>query len=336
MQANSGRAVLAVSDEAGAPRLYDRVVEALRARHYSPRTVKAYVHWIGRYIRFHHPTHPRFLREPEVNAFLTHLAVEGKVAASTQNQALGALLFLYGKVLEQPLDRIEGIVRAKRPARVPVVLSHDEVRSILGLMSGLPRLIAMILYGSGVRIGEALTMRVKDLDFDRRELTVRDGKGAKDRITMLPAAVIEPLRQHLDAVRAQHRRDLAAGLGRVPMPTALARKYPNADREWGWQFVFPARSHFTDRETGVRHRYHLHSSVVQKAIRRAVLEAGIAKHVTAHTFRHSFATHLLENGYDIRTVQELLGHQDVRTTQIYTHVLNRGGHGVLSPLDRLQ
>lgn len=315
------------------PALKARTVNVLRARHYSPRTVKAYTHWVGRYLQFHAVTHPRFLREPAVNEFLTHLAVKEKVAASTQNQALAALLFFYQHVLDQPLDRIEGVVRARRPARLPVVMTRAEVRRVIGALHGVPRLVCMLLYGTGLRLNEGLSVRVKDLDFDRCEIIVRDGKGARDRVTMLPQSLIDPLGGHLRDVRRTHGRDLAAGLGRVPMPTALARKYPNDDRRWIWQWVFPAASHYTDRETGIRHRYHLHETVIQKAVRAAVINADIGKHATAHTFRHSFATHLLEDGYDIRTVQELLGHKDVRTTQIYTHVLNRGGHGVRSPLD---
>jgi integron integrase len=320
-------------DSRGSPRLSDRIVQVLRTRHSSPKTVKAYVHWIGRYVRFFDHAHPRRLREADVNKFLTSLAVELNVAASTQNQALAALLFLYEHVLEEPLDRVEGVVRARKPARLPVVMSRGEVAAVLGLLQGTPRLVGQLLYGSGLRIGEALSVRVKDLNFDRGELVVRDGKGNRDRVTMLPDALRGPLEEHLRSVRGQHEADLAAGLGRVPLPNALARKYRNADREWPWQWVFPATSHYTDRVTGVRHRHHLHESVVQKAIRAAVLRADIGKRVTAHTFRHSFATHLLQNGYDIRTVQELLGHESVRTTQIYTHVLNRGGLGVLSPLD---
>lgn len=316
------------------PRLLDRTVEILRARHYSPRTVKVYVHWVGRYVRFHAPAHPRGLGEPAVNAFLTHLAVRENVAASTQNQALAALLFLYGHVLEQPLDRIDGVVRARKPKRVPVVLAREEVHAVLSLLEGTPRLVCMLLYGTGMRLLEGLSLRVKDLDFHRCEVIVRDGKGARDRVTMLPDLLRAPLQEHLRAVRVQHDRDLGRGLGRVPMPEALARKYPNADREWGWQWVFPAGSHYVDRESGTHHRHHLHESVVQKAVREAVKRADIVKHAGPHTLRHSFATHLLEDGYDIRTVQELLGHKDVRTTQIYTHVLNRGGHGVRSPLDR--
>lgn len=333
VSASPRRPALGLFDGASAPRLYDRVIEVLRARHYSPKTLKAYTHWIGRYVRFHATTHPRALREPAVNAFLTHLAVEQNVAASTQNQALAALLFFYEHVLGQPLDRIDGVVRARKPKRLPVVLSRDEVQTVLSFLEGVPRLVGMLLYGAGPRITEGLSVRVKDLDFDRRELIVRDGKGRRDRVTMLPDMLRGPLQEHLGGVRRQHGADLASGLGRAPMPTALARKYPNADREWGWQWVFPATSHFLDRSTGVRHRHHLHESVVQKAVRRAVLRSDIGKHATAHTFRHSFATHLLEDGYDIRTVQELLGHSDVATTMIYTHVLNRGGRGVRSPAD---
>jgi len=330
---NPAREPLGLTDLSGAPRLYDRIVEVMRARHYSPRTITAYTHWIGRYVRYHAPTHPRFLREAGANTFLTHLAVDEHVAASTQSQALAAILFLYQHVLEQPLDRIEGLVRARKAKRLPVVLSRDEARAMLDVLDGVPKLVCMLLYGSGPRINEALNLRVRDIDFDRRELLIRAGKGDKDRRTMLPDALRDPVREQLEHVRCQWERDRERGLGRVPLPEALGRKYPNAGREWGWQWVFPASSHYTDRQTGARHRWHLHPTVIQKAVRRAVQETGITKHATAHTFRHSFATHLLENGYDIRTVQELLGHRDVRTTQIYTHVLNRGGFGVRSPLD---
>jgi integron integrase len=322
-------------DDRERPRLYDHAVRVFRGRHYSPRTQKAYLHWIGQFLRFHAGRHPRSLCEEDVNAFLSELALTRKVSASTQNQALAALLFLYKYVLEQPLDRVEGIVRARRPKRLPVALTRDEVALVFREMDGVPRLVCMTLYGSGVRLAEGLSLRVKDLDFGRSEILVRDGKGAKDRVTMLPAAIRRPLAEYLSVIRRQHEGDLARGLGRVPMPTALRRKYARADREWGWQWVFPATSHYRDRETGIEHRHHLHESVVQKAVRRAAVAAGLVKHVTTHTFRHSFATHLLEDGYDIRTVQELLGHEDVRTTMIYTHVLNRGGLGVHSPLDRL-
>ena len=318
------------------PRLYDHAVRIFRARHYSARTQKAYLHWIGRFLRFHAGRHPRSLREDDVNVFLSHLAVNEKVAASTQNQALAAILFMYKYVLEEPLDHVDGIVRATRPKRLPVALSRDEVGKVLAELEGVPRLVCMALYGAGLRLTEGLSLRVKDLDLRRGEILVRDGKGAKDRVTMLPASIARPLAEHLRTVRRQHSVDLERGLGRAPLPFALRRKYRTADRQWGWQWVFPATSHYRDRETGIEHRHHLHQSVVQKAVRRAARAAGIAKHVTTHTFRHSFATHLLEDGYDIRTVQELLGHSDVRTTMIYTHVLNRGGLGVRSPLDALQ
>jgi integron integrase len=315
------------------PRLYDHAVRVFRGRHYSPRTQKAYMHWIGQFLRFHAGRHPRALREDEVNAFLSDLAVSKKVAASTQNQALAALLFLYKHVLEQPLDHVEGVVRASRPKRLPVALTRDEVRRVFAELDGIPQLVCMTLYGAGLRLTEGLCLRVKDVDLGRGEILVRDGKGAKDRVTMLPAALKRPLVEHLRVVRSQHTVDLARGLGRAPLPFALRRKYATADRSWSWQWIFPATSHYRDRQTDIEHRHHLHESVVQKAVRRAARTAGIAKHVTTHTFRHSFATQLLEDGYDIRTVQELLGHADVRTTMIYTHVLNRGGLGVRSPLD---
>ena len=324
-----------VSVESTVTDLQNKAVKVMKAQHKSPKTIKSYLHWIGRYIRFHAPTHPRFLREKEVNIFLSNLAVKEKVAASTQTQALSAVLFLYKYVIGQPLDRIEDIIRASRPKRLPTVLSQEEVEEIFSLMSGVPKLVAMMLYGTGGRLGEVLSIRVKDLDFDRGEVMIRDGKGQKDRVTMLPNQLREPLKHHLENVRRQHEADLAGGLGQVPMPTALARKYPNADREWGWQWIFPATSHYVDKETGIHHRHHLHPTVVQKAVRAAALASGITKHVKTHVFRHSFATHLLAAGYDIRTVQELLGHEDVRTTMIYTHVLNRGALGVRSPLDAL-
>ncbi|MGH7463444.1 MAG: integron integrase, partial [Longimicrobiales bacterium] len=253
-----------------------------------------------------------------VNRFLTHLAVQENVAASTQNQALAALLFLYEHVLQQPLDRIEGVVRARKPKRLPVVLTRDEVEALLAQLEGAPQLVCMLLYGSGLRLLEGLELRVKDLDVGRGEITIRDGKGQKDRRTMLPEALHQPLQKHLGQVRARHEMDLKRGLGRAPLPDALLRKYPNADREWGWQWVFPAGSHYRDRRTGIEHRHHLHESVIQKAVHEAAHQAGLAKRVTTHGFRHSFATHLLEDGYDIRTVQELLGHKDVETTMIYT------------------
>ena len=317
------------------PRLYDHLIGVLRVRHYSRRTEEACVHWIRRFIEFHQHQHPRQLAESEVNGFLTHLAVKEHVAASTQNQALSAVLFLYEHVLEQPLDRIEGVVRARRPKRLPVVLTVDEVSRVMAHLSGEKWLIAMLLYGGGLRLLEALRLRVKDLDFERGEITVREGKGDKDRVTMLPQAVIAPLQEYLRRVQTIHEQDLADGYGRVELPHALARKYPNANREWRWQFVFPQERRWVNARSGEQGRHHVHESLVQKAVLQAVREAKLTKRVTSHTFRHSFATHLLAEGYDIRTVQELLGHKDVRTTMVYTHVLNRGGRGVRSPADGL-
>ncbi len=317
------------------PRLYDAVVEAFRVRHYSRRTEKAYVHWIRRFIEYHQHRHPRHLAEKDVNRFLTSLAVEDHVAASTQNQALSALLFLYEHVLDQPLDRIEGVVRARRPKRLPVVLTIDEVSRVMSHLTGDKWLVAMLLYGGGLRLLEALRLRVKDLDFERGEITVREGKGDKDRVTTMPRAVVHSLREHLQRVKLIHEQDLADGYGRVELSHALARKYPKANQEWAWQFVFPQENRWVNLRTGEQGRHHVHESLVQKAVKQAVRQAGLAKRVTSHTFRHSFATHLLADGYNIRTVQELLGHKDVRTTMIYAHVLNRGGRGVRSPADGL-
>jgi len=311
------------------------MVEVMRVRHYSRRTEEAYIHWIRRYIEFHQRRHPRELGEDGVNRFLTSLAVEEHVAASTQNQALSALLFFYEHVLGQPLDRIEGVVRARRPKRLPVVLTVDEVSRVMTHLTGDKWLIAMLLYGGGLRLLEALRLRVKDLDFERGEITVREGKGDKDRVTTMPRAVIHPLQEHLRHVQAIHQQDLADGYGRVELPHALSRKYPNANREWGWQFVFPQQRRWRRAKTGEQGRHHIDESLFQRALKAAVRKAGLTKRVTSHTFRHSFATHLLADGYDIRTVQELLGHKDVRTTMIYTHVLNRGGRGVRSPADGL-
>ena len=320
----------------GLPGLLEGIRQALRARHYSPRTEQVYAAWVTRFIEFHGRRDPGEIGEQEVNAFLTHLATSERVAAATQNQALAALLFLYDSVLHRSLGRVEGVVRARRPRRVPVVLAREEVRAVLDGLDGTPRLVCALLYGSGLRLLECLRLRVKDIDFQRHEITVRDGKGGKDRVTMLPAAAREKLLAHLERVRRQHTDDVARGLGRAPLPDALNRKYPGADREWAWQWVFPASSHYLDRHSGVHHRHHLHESVVQRAVREAVRRAGVTKPASPHTFRHSFATHLLEDGYDIRTVQELLGHKDVKTTMIYTHVLNRGGKGVRSPMDGIQ
>ena len=317
------------------PRLYDALIEAFRVRHYSRRTEKAYVHWIRRYISFHRNEHPRQLAERDVNRFLTSLAVEEHVAASTQNQALSAILFLYEHVLDEPLDRIEGVIRARRPKRLPVVLTVDEVSRVMSHLTGDKWLVAMLLYGGGLRLLEALRLRVKDLDFERTEITVREGKGDKDRVTTMPRAVIPPLQKHLQSVKATHEQDVAAGYGRAELPHALARKYPRANQEWCWQFVFPQERRWRDTKTGQQGRHHIDESLVQRAVQAAVRQAGLTKRVSSHTFRHSFATHLLADGYDIRTVQELLGHKDVRTTMIYTHVLNRGGRAVRSPADGL-
>jgi integron integrase len=307
---------------------------ACRARHYSTRTEDVYHDWARRFILFHGIRHPREMAEPEVNAFLTHLATDRHVAASTQNQAMCALLFLYEHILGRPIDQL-AVVRANRPKRLPVILDRAEVRALLAALAGTPRLVGVLLYGTGMRVVEGLQLRVQDVDFLRNEVTVRDGKGGKDRVAPLPVTVKPDLAAHLDEVRVQHAADLGRGLGRVPLPDALARKYPGADRQWAWQWVFPATSHYTDPRTGVRHRHHLHESVIQRAFRDSVRSAGLTKRATPHTLRHAFATHLLEDGADIRTVQELLGHAHVETTMIYTHVLNRGGRGVCSPADRL-
>ena len=309
--------------------------QAIRTRHYSYMTEKAYVGWIKRFIFFHNKRHPAEMGEQEIAQFLSSLASESHVSASTQNQALNALLFLYHGVLDKKIGLIQGVVHAKRARRLPVVLTKEEVKRVLGCLSGTPWLMAMLLYGAGLRLMECCRLRVKDIDFSRNQIVVRAGKGDKDRYTMLPAAVKEPLSRHLQGTKRQHEQDLKNGLGHVALPNALERKYPNAGKDWGWQWVFPAPQHYTDRATGEKRRHHLHESVLQREVRRAVIKAGLSKPASCHTFRHSFATHLLEDGYDIRTVQELLGHRDVSTTMIYTHVLNRGGSGVQSPVDSL-
>jgi integron integrase len=315
------------------PGLLDRVRQALRARHYSRSTEKTYILWIQRFILFNSKRHPAEMGESEVTAFLSDLATREHVSASTQNQALSAVLFLYREILGRDVGTFDGLVRAKRAIRVPVVLSQDEVRLVLGLMRGTTWLMASLLYGSGLRLMECARLRVKDVDFARNEIIGRHGKGAKDRVTLLPRKLKPALSVHLERVRKIHQADLKLGLGSVELPYAVDRKYPNAAWEWGWQWVFPATRFYVDRETGRRRRHHLHESVLQKAVKDASRRAGIAKSVSCHTLRHSFATHLLESGYDIRTIQELLGHSDVTTTMIYTHVLNRGGRGVRSPLD---
>jgi integron integrase len=301
-------------------------------RHYSIRTEDAYHDWVERFIRFHGIRHPNTMGEPEVNEFLTHLAVERNVAASTQTQALCALLFLYRQVLGKPLDELK-VVRANRPKRLPVVMSRDEVRRVLTQLEGTHRLIALLLYGSGMRLIECLRLRVKDVEWELNQIVIRGGKGDKDRRTMLPRACRNPLEEHLTGVRELHQSDLAAGLGWVYLPKAFAAKNPTAAKSWEWQYVFPAQRVSEDPRSGVRRRHHLHESGLNRILTDAVRAAGLSKHVTSHSFRHSFATHLIEGGTDIRTVQELLGHESVETTMIYTHVLNKGGRGVDSPLD---
>src|SRR2546426_3874002 len=317
--------------------LLSAVRRALRVRHYSPRTEEVYLHWVRRFIRASGTRHPRELGSGDVTRFLSDLAVDAKVSASTQNQALAAILFLYRDVLETPVGWLTALVRAKRPVRVPIVLTRDEVRQVLHRVKGrgAAALVVELLYGTGTRLLEALHLRVKDVDVGANEITVRGGKGDRDRVTMLPERLKGPLLRHLADVRTQHERDLAADAGWVELPGALAEKYPNAGREWAWQWVFPATRTYTAPPSGHLRRHHLHETVVQRVFKEAVRAARITKTASCHTLRHSFATHLLESGYDIRTVQELLGHRNVATTMIYTHVLNRGGMGVRSPADTL-
>ena len=330
------RPPVARADTPGKPKkLLDQVRDVMRLRHYSLRTERSYCDWIKRYIHFHNKRHPRDMNETEVGQFLTHLARDGNVSASTQNQALSALLFLYKQVLKQEIGWLSTVERARRPARLPVVLTRDEVHKVFAHLHGMPKLMAGLLYGSGLRLMECVRLRVKDVDFGYLRVTVRDGKGGKDRITMLPVNLAKSLERHLMKVKVLHDEDLEAGFGRVYLPDALGRKYPNAATEWVWQYIFPSARLSVDPRSGdgEQRRHHVDENVLQVAVKRAVRASGILKAATCHTFRHSFATHLLENGYDIRTVQELLGHKDVSTTMIYTHVLNKPGLGVKSPLD---
>lgn len=317
------------------PKLLDQLAAALEARHYSKNTVEAYCLWVKRYVQFHRFRHPREMGAPEVNAFLTHLATAMQVSASTQNQALSALLFLYRHLLRLPLGDLGNVIRAHTPKRVPVVLTQAEVRTVLYQMTDQNWLVGSLLYGGGLRLMECLRLRVKDIDLQLNQITVRRGKGDKDRLTMLPVSIKPALVRHLEQVRALHNRDLVLGFGRAPVPGALERKYPAAPTDWRWQWVFPQERRWRNHETGEQGRHHVDPSIIQRAVKEAVARAGITKRAGCHTFRHSFATHLLEAGYDIRTVQELLGHADLKTTMVYTHVLNQGPLGVRSPMDRL-
>ena len=325
--------ILASTATRDKPKLLDQVRDVIRHKHYSIRTEEAYVDWIKRFILYHHKRHPRDMAEEEVTEFLTHLARDRNLAASTQNQALSALLFLYKHVLKQEIGWLENVERARRPAKMPVVLSHAEIKRVFAHMYGVPKLMAGLLYGSGLRLMECVRLRVKDVDFELAQITVRDAKDGKDRVTMLPLNLAEPLQRHLVRIKAQHEQDLEDGFGSVYLPFALSRKLPTAARQWGWQYVFPSSRISTDPRTGKKQRHHMAEGILQSALNRAVRAAGIVKRANCHSLRHSFATHLLKRGYDIRTVQELLGHKDVSTTMIYTHVLNRPGVGVKSPLD---
>jgi integron integrase len=317
------------------PRLIEELRQALRSKHYSRRTEQSYCNWVKRFLRFHRMRHPDRMGEAEINAFLSHLALRRKVSASTQNQALSAILFLYKRVLKKEIGIVGDVIRARRPKHLPIVMTREEVSDVLSRLEGQARLMCSLMYGAGLRLTECLELRVQDIDFGANQIVVRSGKGFKDRVTVLPQAAKGALMDHLREVRQVHERDLAEGYGRTPMPYALAKKYPRADRQWRWQFVFPQKHRWVNRQTGDQGRYHVDESIVQKAVKVAVAETGLTKRVSCHVLRHSFATHLLEDGYDIRTVQELLGHKDVRTTMVYTHVLNRGGKGVRSPMDSI-
>src|SRR5947207_1313252 len=326
-------ATLSPAQTGDKPKLLDQVRDVIRRKHFSIRTEQIYVEWIKRYIFFHGKRHPNEMAEAEITAFLTHLARAGKVAASTQNQALSALLFLYKEVLKQQIGWLENVERARKPSKLPVVLSHAEMKRVFAHLHGVPKLMAGLLYGSGLRLMECVRLRVKDIDFELTQVTVRDAKGGKDRITMLPINLAEPLQRHLVRIKAQHEQDLEDGFGNVHLPFALGRKFPKAAREWIWQYVFAYSRISVDPRTGKRQRHHMAEGLLQSALKSAVHAAGIVKRANCHSLRHSFATQLLGRGYDIRTLQELLGHKNVSTTMIYTHVLNRPGIGVKSPLD---
>jgi len=317
------------------PRLLDNVREVMRVYHYSISTEHSYIQWIKRFIYFHNKRHPQDMGGEEITAFLTHLAVNRKVAPATQNQALSAILFLYKRVLMIDLPWLDNVIRAKQTKRLPVVFTRQEIKALLAQFEGTRWLIFSLMYGCGFRILECLRLRVKDIDYHYKQIIIRDAKGGKDRVTLLPESLIEPIRNHLARVKILHKQDLASGFGCVYLPHALERKYPKACREWPWQFVFPANNISVDPRSGVRRRHHLYKQALQRHLKRAINNAGIVKPASSHTLRHSFATHLLEDGYDIRTVQELLGHKDVKTTQIYTHVMGKGCNGVKSPLERI-
>lgn len=334
-RSSKGQASVFRVSAAQPPKLLDELRQALRSRHYSRCTEQTYCQWVKRFVRFNNLRHPSEMAEMEINAFLTHLALKEKVSASTQNQALSALLFLYRRVIGREVRDLGEVIRARKPKRLPVVMTREEVKSVLANLNGDKWLMASLMYGAGLRLMECLRLRVQDIDFSRNEILVRDGKGDKDRITMLPVCLKTPILEQLKKVRKIHGRDLAEGWGRVQLPDALDRKYPRAPSEWRWQWVFPQENRWKNPKIGEEGRHHVDESILQKAFKQSVVKAGFAKRATCHTLRHSFATHLLESGYDIRTVQELLGHKDVRTTMIYTHVLNRGGRGVKSPVDSL-
>jgi len=319
----------------GKPKLLEQVRNAIRTKHYSIRTEQAYVQWIRRFILYHNKRHPRDMAEKEINEFLTYLAVKAKVAASTQNQALCAVLFMYKEVLKKDIGDLGELIWAKKPKKLPVVLTRHEVKALLSQLSGTYWLMATLLYGSGLRLIECLRLRVKDIDFPYRQITARDAKGQKDRVTMLPDKLVQPLKDHLKKVKALHGKDLQSGFGTVYLPFALERKYPNANKDWAWQYVFPAGRISTDPRSGRKQRHHVDETILQRAVKEGIRKAGIHKPASCHSLRHSFATHLLEEGHDIRTVQELLGHNSVETTMVYTHVLKKGGRGVPSPADKL-